>query len=73
MCDVCDVCLSGLSKLMCDVHRRNARDFFPGIFYIKLRVAARICFSITCYTDGMLAIFFRADFDIKLRVEMRVV
>jgi len=55
------------------LYKQNARDFFRALFYIKLRVAARICFSITCYIDGMLAIFFRADFDIKLRVEMRVV
>ena len=45
---------------------------FRALFYIKLRVVARICFSITCYIDGMLAIFFRAFFYIKLRVAARI-
>ena len=63
---------SVLSGDACCINRMLA-IFFRALFYIKLRVAARICFSITCYIDGMLEIFFRADFDINLRVEMRVV
>ena len=60
-CDVCDVCLSGLSKLMCDVCD------------VCLSGPQGLCVTCVTYIDGMFAIFFRADFDIKLRVEMRVV
>ena len=40
---------------------------FRALFYIKLRVVARICFSITCYIDGMLANFFPGIFLYKIK------
>ena len=48
---------SVLSGDACCINRMLA-IFFRALFYIKLRVAARSCFSITCYIEGMLAIFF---------------
>ena len=45
----------------CCINRMLA-VFFQALFYIKLRVAARICFSTTCYIDGMHANFFPSWF-----------
>jgi hypothetical protein len=59
------LCLSFVWR--CVLYKQNARDFFRALFYIKLRVAARICFSITCYIEGMLAIFFPSWFWYKIK------
>ena len=56
------------------LHGRNARVFFPGIFLYKIKSGrAHLFFYNMLHRWNARDFFFRADFDIKSRVEMRVV